>query len=273
MNYQFLVLVTIKNWLMMQRLLFLLLLIAMGCSSPNNENATVEEEVELSKAQKVVNAAIASAGADRYDRCDVSFLFRDIEYRGYRNDGQFKYERKFVEEEDSVHDIYSNDGFTRLINNQVVDLPDSMSAKYTNSVNSVLYFIFLPRPLNDEAVIKEYLGEAEIKGNAYHKIKVTFQQEGGGEDFTDQFVYWFEKDSYDMDYFAYLYFTDGGGIRFREAFNTSEVNGIKFLDYINYKFEDMEMPVEKLDSVYLAGGLEELSRIEQSDIQVTLLEE
>jgi hypothetical protein len=33
----------------------------------------------------------------------------------------------------------------------------------------------------------------------------------------------------------------------------------------------MSLPIEKLDSVYLSGGLEELSRIEQTDIQVSLL--
>jgi hypothetical protein len=259
----------------MRIIIFLLaaaLVISCDSGSTESTEEVQTEAAEIPLVQQVVDGAIEASGADRYDNADFQFIFRDMWYRGYRKGGLFSYERKFVEEDDSIHDVYNNDGFTRYINNEAADIPDSMAVKYTNSVNSVLYFVLLPKPLNDEAVIKEYLGETEIKGKTYHKIKVTFRQEGGGEDFTDVYIYWFDKDDYSMDYFAYLYHTDGGGIRFRETINTSTVNGIKFQDYINYKVDDMSIPVETLDSLFLAGELDVLSRIEQTDISVEIFE-
>ena len=258
----------------MRYLLLLALIMGMvSCSSDKAGTTTEEPQIEeLPMAQKVVNWAIDASGGDRYDNMNLEFMFRERWYRGYREDGVFSYERKFMEEGDTVHDVLNNEGFTRYINSEVAVIPDSMAVKYTNSVNAVLYFIQLPKPLNDDAVIKEYLGEVELKGKSYHKVKVTFRQEGGGEDFTDVFIYWFDKESFAIDYMAYLYHTDGGGIRFREAIKSTVVNGIRFNDYINYGVDDLSMEVVTLDSVYLAGGLEELSRIEQTDIKVELLD-
>lgn len=40
-----------------------------------------------------------------------------------------------------------------------------------------------------------------------------------------------------MGYLVYNYFIDGGGVCFWEVYNVWIVEGICFVDYINYKFE------------------------------------
>lgn len=73
-----------------------------------------------------------------------------------------------------------------------------------------MYFAFLPLWLKDPAVIVEDQGRSVIKGKEYHKIRITFEQEGGGDDFEDVFLYWFDVKDYSMDYLAYKYFTGKG---------------------------------------------------------------
>jgi hypothetical protein len=147
-----------------------------------------------------------------------------------------------------------------------------MATRYSNSVNSVHYFAQLPYGLNDNAVQKELLGEATINGNPYFEVGVTFKQEGGGTDFQDKFVYWIHKENYTVDYLAYSYETDGGGIRFREAYNVRYVDGIRFADYNNYKPESLEVSLTDLDALFAKGALKLLSKIETESIGVMLPE-
>ncbi|MEL7534879.1 MAG: DUF6503 family protein, partial [Bacteroidota bacterium] len=140
---------------------------------------------------------------------------------------------------------------------------------YSNSVNSVLYFIRLPYGLNDPAVNKKYLGEESIKGKKYHKIEVTFEQEGGGKDYDDVFVYWLDQQSHYLDYLAYSYETDGGGLRFRKAFNARTIGGIRFQDYVNYKAElQAGREAASLGLLYEAAELDSLSSIINENISL-----
>jgi len=68
-----------------------------------------------------------------------------------------------------------------------------------------------------------------------------------------------------VDYLAYSYHVNGGGVRFRSAYNSREVDGVRFQDYINYK-HDSTTPVEEMDEYYLKGELKELSKIELRNI-------
>ena len=144
-----------------------------------------------------------------------------------------------------------------------------MAVKYTSSVNSVHYFALLPFGLNDAAVNKSSLENVTIKDKLYHKIKVWFSQEGGGEDFEDVFIYWIDTETFKADYIAYSYIEDDGvGIRFREAYNERIVNGLRFVDYNNYKSEEATMDVIGLDKAFETGHLKLLSKIELENIVV-----
>ena len=109
--------------------------------------------------------------------------------------------------------------------------------------------------------IKKYKGEKDIKGKTYLEVQVTFKKENGGEDFDDIFLYWFDKEDQSLDYLAYLYHTDDGGIRFRETINQREVNGSIIQDYINFKPENKNIDINTIREIYNNGKLIELSRI------------
>ncbi len=255
--------------------LFVLVILTFSCAPGESDQATSDETEnpkEKSKAQEVVDNAIDYAGGDRYEHSEISFLFRDREYTAYHNrNGKYEYTRAWEDSLGRVKDVLNNDGFYREINGARVDLVDSMAAKYARSVNSVIYFALLPDALNDPAVIKEYMGTKNINGHPYHQVRVTFEQDGGGTDFEDEFIYWFDEVTGQMDYMAYLYYTDGGGMRFREAYNPRRINGIMFYDFINFKPAD-SVKLENIADAYLNDELEVLSRIEQENIEVTLLE-
>ena len=67
---------------------------------------------------------------------------------------------------------------------------------------------------------------------------------------------------------AYSYAeNDGTGYRFRKAYNPRKINGILFLDYINYKPKG-EIKITDFEELFKKGDLEELSKIELLNIQV-----
>lgn len=99
-------------------------------------------------------------------------------------------------------------------------------------------------------------------------MRVRFRAEGGGTDYKDTFIYWFNQQTLTMDFLAY----SEGGPRFRKAINPQVVDGIRFQDYINYKGETTDTTsVGTYDLRYQARQLAELSRIEQKNIRVTPL--
>ncbi len=138
------------------------------------------------------------------------------------------------------------------------------------SVNSVVYFALLPYKLNDPAVNKRFLGESIIKGQPYQAVEVTFEQEGGGGDWNDVFVYWFHKEHRTMDYLAYLYHVNGGGTRFREAHNIRTIEGIRIADYRNYKSESTDLPLVEYAEAFSTDTLIKVSDVDVENVRVRL---
>ena len=221
------------------------------------------------EAEKIVDLAIEAHGGNKYPNSLIEFDFRNIHYTIYKSENSFEYIREFEDSTGMVKDVLNNEGFTRTVNSVKIDtLTEERIGAFSRSVNSVAYFAFLPYGLNDPAVIKTYLGKTELNGESYHLIKVTFQKEGGGEDFDDQFLYWIGEEDYLMDYLAYSYHTDGGGVRMREVSNAVEKGGIRFQNYLNLKPEDINTPVDSMQVLYEKGKLELLSEINLENIQV-----
>jgi hypothetical protein len=222
----------------------------------------------LNDPQKIIDKTIAASGGEKYLHSTIEFDFRDRHYVAQREGGIFSYQRIFKDGDSVVHDFVTNDGFERKINDQLAEVADTMKTKYTASVNSVIYFALLPYALNDPAVIKDFLGETTIDQKEFYKVKITFQSQGGGEDFEDTFIYWIDKKDFTIGYMAYSYAeNDGIGLRFRKAYNPRMVSGILFLDYINFKPKG-EPQITALEDLYKKGELEELSKIELVNIQV-----
>ena len=222
--------------------------------------------------QEVVDRSIKSHGFDRLVNKEVSFTFRKKQYSVQRSNDQYIYKRAYSDSTGHIEDVLINStDLQRKLNTQIIQLDTEQEFKAKEAVNSVLYFFQLPFGLNDNAVNKQYLGTDEVKGERYHLIKVTFEQEGGGSDFQDQYLYWIDAKDYHIDYLAYNYVVNGGGVRFREAINKRTVDGMVFQDYVNYKPEDRDTPLTELSGLFEEGKLKELSRIVSQDINIEQL--
>lgn len=227
-----------------------------------------QKQEQLVDANQIVNKSIEVSGGKKIANSTINFDFRDKHYKAIRSKGVYKLERYFKDSVNTYSDVLSNSGFKRFIKDELIEIPDSMASKYSNSVNSVHYFSVLPFGLNDDAVNKSYIGLVELKGNNYHKIKVTFDENGGGDDFEDVFVYWINANNFKVDFLAYSYHVNGGGMRFREAFNERIINGIRFVDYNNYKTIYNDISLLELDKQYETNKLKLLSKIELKNIEV-----
>ncbi len=230
--------------------------------------ACKEKPKTLLTAQEIVDKSIADSGGALYEDHNTSFEFRDRIYVS-ENDGNTKVLKRIFEVDSvTITDVKTGKEFQRFMNDSLVVVPDTMAVKYANSVNSVHYFARLPYGLNDTAVNKELLGKEVIKGEEYHKIKVTFDQNGGGDDYDDVYVYWFDMETFKPEYLAYSFHVNDGGQRFRKAYNERYVGGIRFVDYENYKPEDEAADILQIGQLFNTDKLELLSKIELTDIKV-----
>ena len=215
----------------------------------------------------LIEQAIDAQGIDRLADRTVAFRFRDRGYTATFDAGRFVYTRtQQTEAGDELVDSLTNQGLVRYRNGRREILSAKDSSAYANSVNSVIYFALLPRFLRDPAVVTEYLGRVSIGDQTYYKLGVGFRPEGGGKDYEDEFVYWFDTTDFSLDYLAYNYLTDGGGARFRSAYNVRLVDSIRFADYVNWAPPNDRRDVRQFDSLYRAGLLDTLSLIETEGV-------
>jgi len=221
-------------------------------------------------AQSSIDKAIEVTCQGNCDQATIQFTFRGKKYKSERTNGSFRLERIFTDSTGSYQDILTNEEFLRYRNDSIVKLQDSTVMELRNSVNSVHYFAQLPYGLNAPAAQKKLVGDTAIRGLPYYEISVTFSEEGGGTDYEDRFMYWINKKTYTVDYLAYSYAVNGGGIRFREAYNPRTVNGIRFVDYNNYKPADLNHALTDLPDLFEKGQLTLLSKIELEDVTVTV---
>ncbi|MDX1652779.1 MAG: DUF6503 family protein [Brumimicrobium sp.] len=248
-----------------------LLSILIACKNDSIEAETKQasnESVKLS-AEEIIDRLYEAHGVSRLSEAGVSFKFRNHFY-SYRKDslGTERQRISFDSLGREVKDIWWRDELARTIDDVHVELDSLKELAYRNSINSVFYFAFLPKGLKDPAVNAELMGETSIRGTDYYKIKVTFDEEGGGQDHEDVFIYWISKKDFTMDFMAYKYLTNGGGIRFREAMHQREIKGIRFQDYRNYKPKNSEMLLSDTDKAFEKNALELVSEVVIEDIEV-----
>lgn len=234
------------------------------------------EATQENPAQAVVDQAIAEHGGAVLNHAIVEFDFREFHYTITRDGGLYHYERTFTDSTGAaIHDVLDNDGITRTVDGEPVTLTEEETNRIATPLNSVPYFALLPYNLNDPAVQKRTLGEVTMAGEPYDKIEITFEEEGGGRDFEDRFIYWFHRDRYTMDYLAYDFHVDDGGTRFREAYNVRTIGGVRFADYHNFISDSLQThgdPIERYDILMAQTDLELLSDIVLENITVRPLD-
>lgn len=247
-----------------------------ACESAPKESAAeepttapYEEEVQEATAPPLATSlakAIEAHGGSRYDQAYYSFVFRDRLYTFKNDNRQFIYTRQQEKDGQLILDSLTNKGVVRYVNGEKQILTDKQIASYSEGVNSVIYFATLPHKLQDPAVNAAGIGTIEVKGESYAVLQVSFEEEGGGTDFEDNYRYWINTKTNRIDYLAYDYQVNGGGVRFRSAYNPRIVDGILFQDYVNYK-APIGTSLDDLPAMFAAGELEELSRIETEEVK------
>ena len=240
-----------------QKIVFPIFLFFLSCQSPKSENA-----------QEIIQKALHQSGFDK-SSFSVDFDFRNYHYTFIRKPSFYSFSRSTIQKDVEVKDVMtSSKPLQRFIDGKMILLSDSLKRVYSNSLNYVMYFFQLPKPLQDTAAINELVGAVVIHGETYWTLKVTFKEEGGGEDFQDEYRYWINQKNHEIDYLAYNYLTDGGGTRFRRAVNKRKIEGIFFQDYVNYKpFQKFEQ-LDSLPSLFEQEELQQVSLIENKNIRV-----
>jgi len=231
--------------------IFLMCVLIISCNS----------KIKPLTAQQIIDKSIISSGVDKLANSSLSFDFRKNHYTATRNSGDYIFSRRSKRNNSQIEDQLSNSGFRRLLNSKLITVSDSMESKYIESVNSVHYFSTLPYSLNDQAVQKKLLNEVKINGKEYYKIEISFSKENGGIDHEDVFVYWISKTDFKIDYLAYKFEVNGGGVRFREVKKEHVINGVCFFDYNNFKPKNSNISLSSLDKAYENDKLTKVSEI------------
>lgn len=225
-------------------------------------------------ATAIVDSAVVAHGGPTLDRAVVTFDFRDDSYRLRQDGGRFHYRRTYTDSLGrAVREGLTNDGLYRSVEGDTIELSTSERDDVRTTVNSVRYFALLPEPLEDQAVQPTYSGRDTIDGIPYHRIQVTFRQEGGGDDWQDVFMYWFRTDTYAMDYLAYAFGLgpdeEDTGTRFREAYNVRRINGVRVADYYNYTVDTLTAEqMAGYPDLWARDAVRLVSRIEIDSVEV-----
>ncbi|MFO7743918.1 MAG: DUF6503 family protein [Psychroflexus sp.] len=242
----------------MIKYIFGLLIIALVSCQNSEKNLSSEE---------IIDKAIEYSGKSKLNENILKFTFRAYDYKATPTCDGFKFER--LSKTKPIRDVLVNDELTRYYNDSIVKLADTTAFNYYESVNSVHYFTQLPVRLKDEAVNLSNLGKEKIEDKTYHKLEVKFSENGGGVDFEDIYIYWFDVEDFSMDYLAYSFIVNEGGLRFRKAINRRTIDGVVFQDYENYKPKVKSKKLEDIGKMFENDQLELLSLIENEDIELS----
>jgi hypothetical protein len=230
-----------------------LMLIAISCTDKRKGDE---------KAFQIVEKCIEEHGGKNYRDMDVAFDFRQFRVHLKQKGGTLLYERTSKDSlNNEIHDILTNDSFTREVNGNKQDLTQMDSDKYKEGLNAIAYFALLPSKLSEPAVILKYLGETSIENKKYDKIGVSFEASGGGKDHQDEFCYWINQAAHTMDFLSY----SSGGPRFRKAIKRERVDEVVFQDYENYEVPDSTLATFNYDKAFTSGNVKLLSKIQQSN--------
>lgn len=238
------------------------ILLLIACSS----SKTSVNTASLSKSEKIIYSSYLAHGGEKYEDAHYSFIFRGNEYQFKNKDEEFSYSSKKEKDGSITRDNMTNETVTRIQDGNKIELSTKKAGAIAYSLNSVIYFATLPHKLLDPAVNSQYQGETTILDHVYHVVEVHFDQEGGGKDYEDSYYYWINKKTNLIDYLAYNYKVNGGGARFRKAYNTRTVGGIIFQDYTNYK-ADYDTPLADLPKLYEQDKLKVLSEIKTEKVK------
>jgi len=235
---------------------------------PSLASAATEAQVEHNA---IVDRAIAHHGGEAYehseaslDVCSKSGCFH-VETRTLKNRFEFEVAGKASGRQ---REVSSAGGTTTVkIDGETVAVDAAAKQRNIDWAMARIYFCFLPYRLNDPGVFKKDLGLTDWAERKLHRIKVTFAA-GSSTDASDEYMYWFDPETARLEYFAYTYDDNGGGLRFRRAINHRRFGGILFFDQENFGTEGAGLSVDLIDEAFVRNQLRHVSTVRLQDIEV-----
>ena len=252
-------------------LFLFILVLSSACQTDKKTQADDEGSAGILSADDIIQKAIEASGKQKVSDHRIVFEFRDKTYVSEGICGQFKFTR--IDTSKQVKDVFFKDRLQRKVKGKVVQLADTTATSIKSTINSVNYFVHLPYRLKDGAVKAKRLADDTIADTFYYQLQVKFSKDGGGKDHQDIYRYWFDKKDYSMDYLAYKFYTNDGGMRFRVKKAEKKMKGIVFQDYENLKPKADSLSFSNISEAYKEDRLEKVSKIITQPVSVALLEQ
>ncbi len=220
---------------------------------------------------EIVDRAIEHHGGEIYrhsetelDLCSKSGCFQVVA----RMDGDAWTYKVSGKSRDSHQEVIStHDRLTVRRDGSEVTVAADQEQGFRDWAMARVYFCFLPFRLNDPSVLKQDLGLVDWDGRSLHKVKVTFEA-GSSTDAGDQYMYWFDPETARLEYLAYSYDDNGGGLRFRRAVRHRRIGGLLFFDQENFGADGPGLSVDAIDAAYVRDSMRHVSTVRLEDIQV-----
>ncbi len=254
------------------RFLFLFILV-FSCACQTDKKTPTDDEgtAGILSSDAIIQKAIEASGKHKVSDHRILFEFRDKTYVSEGICGQFKFTR--IDTSRQVKDVFFKDSLQRKVKGKGVQLADTTATTIKSAINAVNYFVHLPYRLKDAAVKAKRLADDTIADTSYYQLQVKFREKGGGEDYQDIYRYWFDKKDFSMDYLAYKFYTNDGGMRFRVKKAQDTLKGIVFQSYDNLKPRSDSLSFYNISDAYKQDRLKKVSEIITRPVSVAPLEQ
>lgn len=222
-------------------------------------------------APPIVERAIAHHGGELYERAEIAF---DVcsksgcyDVRTRTDGGLFDHAVAGRVGEHRREVRWSNDRLEVRHDGEPVAVAPGDERVYRDWAMARIYFALLPYRLADPSVRHEDRGLVDWRGRKLHQVKVTFEP-GTSTAADDEYLYWFDPETGRVEYFAYSYSGNPGGLRFRRATHHRRIGGILFFDQENLGVEGPGLSVDLIDADYVDEKMRPVSTVELKNVDV-----
>lgn len=222
----------------------------------------------------IVERAVAHHGGELYEKTETTMTMASasggFDLRVRRDGGLYEIEVVGTMADGTVRRaLVANDVVREWRDGEELALDADGRASTRRFVQARVWFPFLPYGLLGDAVRHHDQGLERWGDRSLHRVKVTFVA-APGDPPPDEYAFWFDPGTGRVEQYAYAYDlgTPAAGLRFRPAARHRRVGGLLFYDVRNLgRGGDPGISVDLVDPE-LAAGLEPISEVELSAIEV-----
>jgi hypothetical protein len=226
----------------------------------------------------LVERAVAYHGGDRYEASETTMTITSangsFDLRVRRQAGLYEIEVTGAMADGTPRRaVLTNDTVREWRGGVELALDEEGAARARRFVQARVWFPFLPYGLLGEAVRHEDQGHERWGEQTLRRVKVTFAAVPG-EKPPDEYAFWLDPETGRVEQYAYAYDqgTPQAGLRFRPARGHRRVGGLLFFDVDNLGVDGRaDLSVDLVDPAFV-GGLEAISAVALSAIEVRALE-